>query len=147
MRNQLAMSIGLVVILASCSVDGGSEIDPSDATVPPTTTSSPTDEQEFPDVIAATATERDDGTFDFAVTMSSPYDSPDRYADAWRIIAEDGEVLGIRELLHDHSAEQPFTRSLPGVEIPPSVETVTIEGRDLINGWGGKTVDVELADS
>lgn len=147
MRRQLAVSIGFVFILTSCSAERPSEIDPTDTTAPPTTPQPPTAAQEFPDVIAVTTTQRDDGTFDFAVTISSPYDSPDRYADAWRIVGGDGEVLGIRVLLHDHSTEQPFTRSLTGVEIPPGVEVVTVEGRDLVNGWGGNTVDVALADS
>ncbi len=148
MRRQLAVSIGLVVILTSCSAERPSELDPTDTTAPSTTTQPPAKAQEFPDVIAATATQRgDDGTFDFAVTISSPYDSPDRYADAWRIVGSNGEVLGVRELLHDHSSEQPFTRSLTGVEIPPGVETVTIEGRDLVNGWGGATVELALTDS
>jgi hypothetical protein len=98
-------------------------------------------------VVTATATPRDDGTFDFTITISSPYDSPDRYADAWRVLAPDGTVFGIRELLHDHAAEQPFTRSLEGVKIPPNITTVTVEGRDLINGWGGRTVEIVLPDS
>src|SRR6056297_2161079 len=97
----------------------------------------------FPDVVDATV-ERDGDTFRFDVTISSPYDTPERYADAWRVVGPDGTVLGVRELLHDHQNEQPFTRSLSGVEIPDDVDTVTIEGRDQVNGWGGATVEVEL---
>ena len=97
----------------------------------------------FPDVVDATV-ERDGDTFRFDVTISSPYDTPERYADAWRVVGPDGTVLGVRELLHDHQDEQPFTRSLSGVEIPAGVDTVTIEGRDQVNGWGGATLEVEL---
>ena len=75
--------------------------------------------------------------YNVAVTLNSPYDSPERYADAWRIVAPDGTVLGERVLLHDHASEQPFTRSLTGVVIPDDVEVVTIQGRDLANGYGG----------
>jgi hypothetical protein len=82
--------------------------------------------------------------FAFDVTISSPYDTPQRYADAWRVLAPDGTVLGVRELLHDHAGEQPFTRSLDGVTIPPGVPQVTVEGRDLVNGWGGTTMTVDL---
>jgi hypothetical protein len=53
-------------------------------------------------------------------------------------------VLGIRELAHDHAAEQPFTRSLAAVPVPAAVRIVTIEARDLVNGWGGATVEVDL---
>jgi len=98
----------------------------------------------FPDVIAVDATQDADGTWTFAVTMSSPYDGPDRYADAWRVEGPDGEVFGIRELAHDHASEQPFTRSQSGIEIPDDVVEVTVAGRDQQNGWGGQALIVKL---
>ncbi|NNC81866.1 MAG: hypothetical protein HKN94_17120 [Acidimicrobiales bacterium] len=97
----------------------------------------------FPSVVAATASRQDDG-WKIDVTISSPYDSPERYADAWRVLAPDGTELAVRILTHDHANEQPFTRSKSGIEIPADVAMVTIEGRDLINGWGGDTLEVEL---
>jgi N-acetylmuramoyl-L-alanine amidase len=97
----------------------------------------------YPDVIEASVSLV--GTsYTFDVTVSSPYDSPDRYADAWRVVGDDGQVYGVRELTHDHANEQPFTRSLTGVEIPETVGSVTIEGRDLVYGWGGATVEITL---
>ena len=81
-----------------------------------------------------------------AVTISSPYDTPERYADAWRVLGPDGEEYGIRVLAHDHAAEQPFTRSQGGIVIPDEVDVVTVQGRDLANGWGGATLDYELPD-
>jgi hypothetical protein len=98
----------------------------------------------FPDVIDATAMESTDGVWGFTVTLSSTYDTPARYADAWRILGDDGVVYGVRELTHDHQAEQPFTRSLNGVEIPSRVIAVTIEGRDQVSGWGGQTFQIAL---
>jgi hypothetical protein len=98
----------------------------------------------FPDVIDAVATRDTDGTWTFSVTLSSPYDSPQRYADAWRVVGADGTVYGVRALVHDHAAEQPFTRSQSAVAIPDDVESVTIEGRDLANGWGGTTLAIDL---
>lgn len=97
----------------------------------------------YPDVIDAVVNGGRVG-YNFIVTMSSPYDSPERYADAWRVIGDDGEVYGILDLLHDHANEQPFTRSLEGVEIPDTVDTVTIQGRDLAYGWGGGTLEIGL---
>jgi len=99
---------------------------------------------DFPAVIAAEAAPGDDGTWRFSVTISSPYDSPERYADAWRVLDPTGAELGVRVLTHDHAGEQPFTRSLAGVTIDAKVETVTIEGRDLVNGWGGTTLELDL---
>ncbi len=98
----------------------------------------------FPDVVSVDARPAPDGTWTFDVTLSSPYDAPDRFADAWRVLAPDGTELGIRVLLHDHANEQPFTRSLSGVAIPDGVNDVTVEGKDQLNGWGGEVVEVKL---
>ncbi len=110
----------------------------------PEESSSTPQDQQFPDVIDASASNEPGGTYAFEVTISSPYDSPARYADAWRVKSADGTVYGVRELLHDHASEQPFTRSLTSVPIPDSIDTVIIEGRDLVNGWGGQTVQIQL---
>lgn len=101
-------------------------------------------EQAYPDVIDAVAEQSPDGTWRFDVTISSPYDSPDRYADAWRVLGLDGTELGVRVLTHDHANEQPFTRSLRGVGVPDGIDTVVVEGRDLVNGWGGRTFELDL---
>ncbi len=102
----------------------------------------------FPDVLDAVATFDDaSGTWTFSVTLSSPYDTPERYADAWRVLGPDGTEFGVRELAHDHANEQPFTRNLSGVEIPDDVAEVTLEGRDQVNGYGGDTVVVALVRS
>lgn len=98
----------------------------------------------YPDVVAATASVAADGSWRFDVTLSSPYDTPERYADAWRVLGPDGTELGVRVLAHDHQNEQPFTRSLSGVEIPPEVTKITVQGRDQRNGWGGETVEIAL---
>lgn len=98
----------------------------------------------FPDIVAVKVTARAGGVFDFDVTVSSPYDSPKRYADAFRIVGASGQVYGERVLLHDHADEQPFTRELYGVIIPAGITRVRIEGRDQVSGYGGKTQDVAL---
>ncbi len=111
-----------------------------DATVEPDAAT----EELYPEVVGVEATASDAGwTFD--VTLSSPYDTPERYADAWRIESVDGEtVYGIRELLHDHQFEQPFTRSTSGVEIPDEVTIVVVRGRDQVSGWSPDGVEFEL---
>lgn len=97
----------------------------------------------FPDVLDATAT-FDGATWTVSTTLSSPYDSPERYADAWRVVGPDGTVYAERILTHDHANEQPFTRSQSGIEIPADVSDVTIEGRDQISGYGGQTFELTL---
>jgi hypothetical protein len=101
------------------------------------------DIQKFPEVVKVVITERN-GSYRFDVTLSSPYDTPERYADAFRVLDADGKELGIRVLLHDHAYEQPFTRSLTGVNVPQNTAAVFIEGRDKTYGWSGVLTEVEM---
>mgnify|MGYP000362595925 CR=1 FL=1 len=131
-RAAAALAVALtLVLLAGCGQDGRGTQDGEEP-------------QEFPDVVTVELAETDPGTYDVSVTVSSPYDSPERYADGWRVLAPDGTVLGEHELLHDHAGEQPFTRTQTGLEIPADVAEVTVEGRDLANGYGGATTTVDV---
>jgi hypothetical protein len=100
--------------------------------------------QKYPDVLNVKVQARGDQRFDFDVTVSSPYDTPQRYADAFRVTGADGRTYGERQLLHDHANEQPFTRDLYGVEIPAGMQSVIVQARDLKNGYGGKSMEVKL---
>lgn len=75
-------------------------------------------------------------TWTFDVTVQHADDGWEHYADSWRVTGPDGTVYGVRELFHPHVDEQPFTRSLTGVAIPPGVDRVTIEAHDVVDGWG-----------
>lgn len=96
------------------------------------------------DVVAATATKSADGTYQFYVTVAHDDTGWNHYANVWQVVGPDGEVLGERELLHPHVEEQPFTRSLSGVEIPTDVHAVTIRAGDLVHGFGGIEVMLDL---
>ncbi|MDP2265318.1 MAG: hypothetical protein Q8J70_02075 [Thiobacillus sp.] len=87
---------------------------------------------------------RSDNRFDFDATISSSYDTPQRYADAFRVMSTEGVAFGTRTLFHDHASEQPFTRDLYGVTIPPGINSVVIQARDKKYGYGGKTLHVTL---
>lgn len=100
--------------------------------------------QMFPDVVSVKVRASGGGRFDFDVTVSSPYDTPGRYADAFRVMSAEGTVLGERILWHDHANEQPFTRDLHGVTIPGRVHQVIVQARDSANGYGGRTMEVTL---
>ncbi len=100
--------------------------------------------QKYPDVLAVKIRAQAGRKLDFDVTVSSPYDSPLRYADAFRVAGKDGRVYGERKLLHHHAGEQPFTRDLYGVTIPPDVRIVVIQARDQKYGYGGKSVEAML---
>ena len=47
----------------------------------------------YPDVVAVELRPVGDRVFDVVVTISSPYDSPERYADGWRVLDPEGNVL------------------------------------------------------
>lgn len=80
----------------------------------------------------------------FDVTLLHGDTGWDHYADAWRVLGPDGTVLGTRTLAHPHENEQPFTRSLGGVQIPDGVDTVMIEARDNVHGWAAARFEVTL---
>jgi len=64
----------------------------------------------------------------------------------WEIVGPDGTVLGTRVLVHPHVDEQPFTRSLGGVEIPAGIMQVTLRDGGNISGIGGKTMQIMLPE-
>lgn len=101
-------------------------------------------EQRFPDVMSVSVRAGPNNKFSFDATVSSPYDSPQRYADGFRVTGPGGTVLGERTLWHNHASEQPFTRDLYNVVIPPPVKQVTVQARDKTYGYGGKAVTVSL---
>ena len=93
------------------------------------------------------ASQSDDGTWRFDVTILHPDEGWTHYADGWRILDMDGNELGMRVLYHPHVDEQPFTRSLPGVEIPDGTTQVQVQARDNPGGWNSGTTVVTLPGS
>ena len=90
-------------------------------------------------------------TWTFHVTVRHPDTGWEDYADGWDVVLPDGTVLTrspedvfTRLLLHPHETEQPFTRSQSGLTIPEDVTTVTVRAHDLVDGFGGQQVIVDL---
>ena len=84
------------------------------------------------------------GRFDFEVSVRSADTGWDKYADAWEVRGADGVILATRELVHPHETEQPFTRSLNGVDIPDSLSNITVIARDSVLGFCGESITVSL---
>lgn len=84
------------------------------------------------------------GAWTISVTLSHPDTGWDHYADGWEVLSEDGTSLGIRELTHPHVNEQPFTRSLPGVNVPDGTTRIGVRARDLVHGWGDDITWIDL---
>lgn len=140
--------VGLLLVLGGCSADAP----PSDTSTPSSVSTGTSAEIEpdtmnadHPDVLAAMLEPDGTGSWSLDVTLSSQYDSPERYADGWRVLDADGTVLGEHTLTHDHADEQPFTRTQSGLEIPDGVDVITVQGKDTENGYGGQTLEVEVS--
>ena len=103
------------------------------------------------DVVEVRAVETAANVWTFHVTVAHPDTGWEDYADGWDVVGPDGDVFltdpedpFTRLLLHPHENEQPFTRSQAGIEIPPDVTAVTVRAHDLVAGWGGQEVVVDL---
>ncbi|MCB1337642.1 MAG: hypothetical protein KDK10_09380 [Maritimibacter sp.] len=75
------------------------------------------------------------------VTIAHPDTGWDHYADGWEVVTADGTVFGLRELLHPHETEQPFTRSLT-LDAPLPAGPVFVRARCSVDGWGAALAEV-----
>jgi len=97
-----------------------------------------------PPVITDAAARAGGGGWTFRVTLAHPDTGWDHYADGWRIETAEGTVLGTRGLAHPHVTEQPFTRTLSGVDIPEGIETVYIRAKCSVDGWNADRAALDL---
>lgn len=103
------------------------------------------------DVIFVSAKETAANVWTFNVTVAHPDTGWEDYADGWDVVLPDGTALKpdpespfTRLLLHPHENEQPFTRSQSNIEIPADITEVTVRAHDLVDGFGGQEVVVDL---
>ena len=89
--------------------------------------------------------EQQPGGWHVSTTLRHADSGWSHYADAWRIVNEKGDILGTRTLHHPHENEQPFTRSLGGVMIPPATSVVFVEAHDKVHGWSRQHLRVDLS--
>ena len=90
---------------------------------------------DIPEIVSATA-DKSGNIWKFSVTLRHADEGWDHYADGWGVYLPDGAELGYRVLAHPHVNEQPFTRSLSGVEIPVGISHVILRPHDLVHGDG-----------
>jgi hypothetical protein len=103
------------------------------------------------DVLHVRAVQDDDGTWTFHVTVEHPDTGWEDYADGWDVLTPGDQVIRpdpdspfTRLLLHPHVDEQPFTRSQGGIVIPPDLTQVRVRAHDMVDGYGGREVIVDL---
>ena len=78
------------------------------------------------------------------VTLSHPDTGWEHYADGWEVLDAAGNRLGVRELLHPHVEEQPFTRSLT-VRLPEGLGHVQLRARCSVDGWAADVTAARVA--
>lgn len=84
------------------------------------------------------------GRWTVRVTVRHADSGWDHYADKWQLVdPESGDVLATRVLAHPHVNEQPFTRSLSGVELPEAIETVLVRAGCNLHGFEGRQILVD----
>lgn len=103
------------------------------------------------DVVFVRAQLSGENSWRFDVTIAHPDTGWEDYADGWDVVLPDGSVIKpdpdspfTRLLLHPHVNEQPFTRSQSGIVIPANVSVVTVRAHDIVDGFGGQEVVVDL---
>jgi len=80
----------------------------------------------------------------FDVTISHADEGWTHFANGWKIFSVEGELLGHRALVHPHVKEQPFTRSIRNIRIPPSVDTVILKANDSVHGESDRKYVLKL---
>lgn len=120
----------------------------------PTPSATPPKGKGNADVLEVRALQSGDGSWTFHVTVEHPDSGWEDYADGWDVLTPDGTVLKrdpnspfTRLLLHPHVDEQPFTRSQSGIVIPEGVTELRVRAHDLVDGFGGREVVVDLTVS
>ena len=84
------------------------------------------------------------GSCTFTVTLEYADQGWEHYANQWDVVTLDGKLLKSRVLHHPHEQEQPFTRSLSGVLIPPGESKVKIRARDSKHGYSEQEFIVDI---
>lgn len=95
------------------------------------------------DVLDVKISKAPDG-FDFSVTLKHADEGWNHYADRWEIVAPAGQIIATRTLYHPHVNEQPFVRSLAGVDLPAGLSSVQVRAHDSVHEYGGRTLEVDL---
>jgi hypothetical protein len=80
----------------------------------------------------------------FSVTLEHADEGWNHYANQWDVVTLDGKLLKSRVLYHPHENEQPFTRSLSGVQIPAGIARVKVRAQDSLHGYSKQEFIVDL---
>jgi len=95
-------------------------------------------------VLKAEIQRQDDGRYRIETTVRHTDTGWDHYANRWEVLGPQGQVIATRMLSHPHIHEQPFTRALLNITIPPTWTWLRIRAHDKVHGYGGREVTVSI---
>lgn len=98
------------------------------------------------DIVGVSISQTAQDTYRFDVSVSHADTGWDHYANGYEILDLEGNVLATRILMHPHVNEQPFTRSLSGVQIPQDLTSLRVRATDSVHGTGGQEYLLERID-
>ena len=104
------------------------------------------DRWDYAHVLGTRWQQTDADTYTVHATVRHDDNGWDNYANIFQVVpvGDSSQVSnGVRELLHPHDNEQPFTRSQRGVQ---AVGQVRVEAADNVEGWGGTVIELSLAE-
>ena len=87
--------------------------------------------------IEAVKVSKQNGTYTFAVRIFHNDSGWKHYVNKYEVLNAEKKVIATRTLWHPHEHEQPFTRSLSGVDVKNST-TVYIRANDSVDGYSQK---------
>lgn len=99
------------------------------------------------EIVGADFQRQQDGSWTINVALLHADDGWNHYADLWRLVDSEGNVLGERKLLHPHDDEQPFARSTSGVRIPKDSTALFLEAHDSVHGWSPNRLAVDITQA
>ncbi len=92
----------------------------------------------FPD-LTGVGVRGPDGEYSFSVTTRSPYTGCTQYADRWKVLLEEGNLMFRLVLAHSHTEEQPFRRFGSAFEVEPG-QPVIVRAHMNTSGYGVVTM-------
>ncbi|MFP4344322.1 MAG: hypothetical protein ACLFU8_06500 [Anaerolineales bacterium] len=151
-KSSIVVAVLLLLSLAACTAaEASPTLTATGSPSSPTPSASGEEGAANADVTFVRAVQKEAGSWTFHVTVRHPDTGWEDYADGWDVVLPSGEVVKpdagsdfTRTLLHPHVDEQPFTRSQSNIEIPEGVDEVRVRAHDLVDGWGGQEVVVDL---
>lgn len=114
----------------------------------------PVDPKGNADVTFVKATRTGAGKWTFEVSAKHPDVGWSDFMDGWDVVLPDGKTILLsphdkftRVLAHPHVNEKTVTRTQENIPIPAGTKKVTVRAHDLVDGYGGRVVEVKLDEA